>query len=222
MTRRCSSIQCISLDAAAFTVLLIPSYCAAVLIYKDRGQKDRAVAALSALTQIGSTTEVSTRSKAAFRAQTALNQRAVILTFGALSTSDTAWGTLAASFLDDSLKEKRPRAEWDCCCLPQVQSPFSQGLPNPRQALGRGVQCGNDLQPAPVPPGQDDSKASPLSFSRLTPSRATDTGYRGITVCSGPFTPARHTTSMFPVTLRSTAKHQGSRQQIHPGAGLTC
>lgn len=154
----------------------------------------------------------STRSKAAFRAQTTSNQRAALLTFGALSTSDTAWGALAASFLEDSLKEKRPQAEWDCCCLPQVQRPLHKGsLTHNRHWLGGGGQCGDDLQPAPVPAGQDNSKASPLSFSRLTPSRATGTGYKGITVCSGPFTPAWQSISTFPVTLRNTAKHQGSR-----------
>lgn len=70
----------------------------------------------------------------------------------------------------------------------------------PCKASGGGAQCGEDLQPAPVPAGQDNGKASPLSFSRLTPSKATGTGYRGITVCSGPSTPALPTTSTFPVT----------------------
>lgn len=118
--------------------------------------------ALSALTEMGSTTEVSTRSKAAFRAQTTLNQRAALLTFGALSTSDTAWGALAASFLDDSLKEKRSQAEWTAAAFHKYKGPFpSQGPPYPHQALVWGVQCEDDLQPAPVPAGQDNSKASP-------------------------------------------------------------
>lgn len=55
MTWHCSSIQCISLDAAAFTVLLIPTYGAAVFIYKGTERTEQWKH--SALTETGSTTE---------------------------------------------------------------------------------------------------------------------------------------------------------------------
>lgn len=95
------------------------------------------------------------------------SQRALaILTFGALSSSETPWGTGAASFLEASLKEKIPRISRTATashCSIKVQSPvpLARAL-QPMPSTGWGDWCVEDLQPAPGPAGLGNSKASPI------------------------------------------------------------